>query len=183
MIDLSNPYVKNDITLRLLEDRVIFLDSELYPEFASFIVKQLLLLDANDKKKDIKMFINSPGGDVVSGLMIIDTIKNIKPDVSTIVMGQAASMAAVIASCGAKGKRFASENSRIMIHQVTSGAFGQESDIAIRAKEISRLKIQLNGILVSTTGKNIKQITKDTDRDFFMTADEALMYGIIDAII
>jgi len=180
---MNDGYGKFDITYRLLKDRVILLDTTVYDYSASEVVKQLMLLEAEDKKKDIKMFINSPGGVVTDGLMIIDTMNLISPDVSTIIMGQAASMEAVIASCGTRGKRFATKNSRIMIHQVSGGTWGTESDIAIQAAEAARLKKQLNTILSKNTGKTVKKVEQDTERDYYMSAQEALEYGLIDKII
>ncbi len=171
-----------DIYSRLLKDRIIILGSEINDYVANSIIAQMLFLEAEDPDKDIFLYINSPGGIVTSGLAIYDTMQFIKCDVSTICIGQAASMGAVLLAAGAKGKRYALPNSRIMLHQPMGGFSGQASEIEIHAKEIIRLKERLNEILSKHTGQPIKKIRKDTDRDFFMSAQEALEYGIIDKI-
>ena len=168
---------------RLLDDRIILLSGEINDEVASAVVAQLLFLEAEDAEKDIYMYINSPGGVVTSGFSIFDTMNYIKPDVATICMGQAASMGAFLLSSGQKGKRYALPNARIMIHQPLGGAQGQATEIEIQTKEILRIKRNLNEILSANTGQKLAKIEKDTDRDFFMSADEALKYGIIDQIL
>ena len=172
-----------DIYSRLLKDRIILLSGEINDEVASAVVAQLLFLEAEDAEKDIYMYINSPGGVVTSGFSIFDTMNYIKPDVATICMGQAASMGAFLLSSGQKGKRYALPNARIMIHQPLGGAQGQATEIEIQTKEILRIKRNLNEILSANTGQKLAKIEKDTDRDFFMSADEALKYGIIDQIL
>ena len=172
-----------DIYSRLLKDRIIFLGGEIEDNIANSIIAQLLFLDAQDKEKDIVMYINSPGGVVTSGLAIYDTMRHIKADVSTVCVGQAASMGAVLLSAGTKGKTYSLPNSRVMIHQPSGGARGQATDIQIQAKEIEKLKKRLNEILSEATGKNIEEIYTDTERDNFMSAEEALTYGIIDKIL
>lgn len=172
-----------DIYSRLLKDRIIMLSGEINDDVASSIVSQLLFLEAEDPEKDIYLYINSPGGVVTSGLSIYDTMNYIRADVSTICIGQAASMGAFLLSCGAKDKRFALPNSRIMIHQPLGGAQGQATDIEIQANEILRIKKTLNEILAKNTNQSIKKIEKDTDRDFFMSAAEAKEYGIIDKVL
>jgi len=172
-----------DIYSRLLKDRIIFLGDTVYDALANLVIAQLLFLAAEDPEKDISLYINSPGGSVTAGLAIYDTIQFIKCDVSTICIGQAASMGAVLLAAGAKSKRFALPNSRIMIHQPMGGAQGQASEIEIQAKEILRIREILNGILVDHTGKSIDVIQQDTDRDFFMSAEEAREYGLIDDVI
>lgn len=172
-----------DIYSRLLKDRIIMLSGEINDEVAASIVAQLLFLEAEDPQKDIYLYINSPGGVITSGFSIYDTMNYIKPDVCTICIGQAASMGAFLLSCGAKEKRFALPNSRIMIHQPLGGARGQASDIEIQAKEILRLKSILNEILAKNTGQKISKILKDTERDFFMSALEAKEYGLIDKVL
>lgn len=172
-----------DIYSRLLKDRIIMLSGEINDDVASSIVSQLLFLEAEDPEKDIYLYINSPGGVVTSGLSIYDTMNYIRADVSTICIGQAASMGAFLLSCGAKDKRFALPNSRIMIHQPLGGAQGQATDIEIQANEILRIKKTLNEILAKNTNQSIKKIEKDTDRDFFMSAAEAKDYGIIDKVL
>ena len=172
-----------DIYSRLLKDRIIFLSGEVRDEVSDIIIAQLLFLESEDPNKDIHFYINSPGGVVTSGLAIYDTMNYIKPDVSTICIGQAASMGAVLLSSGAKGKRFSLPNSNIMIHQPSGGAQGQASDIVIQAEQILKIKGNLNRILAENTGKDLKTIEKDTDRDFAMTAEEALKYGLIDKVI
>lgn len=172
-----------DIYSRLLKDRIIFLSGEVNDQMSDIIIAQLLFLESEDPDKDIQFYINSPGGVVTSGLAIYDTMNYIKPDVSTICIGQAASMAAVLLSSGAKGKRYSLPNSNIMIHQPSGGAQGQASDIVIQAEQIIKIKERLNHILAANTGQDIKKIEKDTDRDFAMTASEALEYGLIDQVI
>ena len=172
-----------DIYSPLLKNRIIFLGSQVNSGVANSIVAQMLFLEADDPDKDIFLYINSPGGSVTDGLAIYDTMNYIKPDVSTICIGQAASMGAVLLAAGAKGKRFAVPNARIMIHQVMGGAQGQAADIEIQAKEILRIKKILNDILTDATGKSFEKIEKDSDRDYFMSAPEAKEYGIIDDVI
>ena len=172
-----------DIYSRLLKDRIIFLGDAIDDHIANIVIAQLLFLESQDKDRDIKLYVNSPGGSVTSGLAILDTMNYIKPDVSTICVGMAASMGAVLLSGGAKGKRLALVNSEIMIHQVLGGAEGQASDIKIRAERILKMKDQLNKMLSDNTGQPMSKIEKDTDRDYFMTADEAKKYGLIDKII
>ena len=172
-----------DIYSRLLKDRIVMLSGEIDDAVASSIVAQLLFLEAEDPDKDIYLYINSPGGVVTSGFSIYDTMNYIKPDVSTICIGQAASMGAFLLSCGARGKRYALPNSRIMIHQPLGGAQGQATDIEIQAKEILRMKEILNGILSQNSGKDLAQVEKDTDRDFFMSAEDAVQYGLIDQVL
>ena len=172
-----------DIYSRLLKERIIFLGTGIDDYVSSLIIAQLLFLEADNAKKDIYMYINSPGGVITSGFGIIDTMNYIKPDIATICVGQAASMAAMILSSGAKGKRSALENSRIMIHQPLGGVQGQATDIEIHTKEILFLKKRLNNILSQNTGKTIKTIEKDTNRDNFMSTQEAIAYGMIDEIV
>lgn len=172
-----------DIYSRLLKERIIFLGGPIDDHVANIVVAQLLHLEHEDPKKDIYLYINSPGGSVTAGLAIMDTMNLIKPDVSTICVGIAASMGALLLSSGAKGKRYALPNSEVMIHQVMGGAEGQASDIEINAKHILRTKENLNKILAKNTGKKFDQVEKDADRDYWMTSDEAKKYGIIDDII
>lgn len=172
-----------DIYSRLLKDRIIFLGSAINDVVANTIIAQLLFLESKDKNKDIKLYINSNGGSVTSGLAIYDTMQYVKSNISTICIGSAASMAALLLSAGAKNKRFALPNSSIMIHQIMGGAEGQASDIKIRAEYILKLKDRLDKILVKHTGQNLPKIEKDTDRDYFMSSEEALKYGIIDKIV
>ena len=172
-----------DIYSRLLKERIIFLGSGIDDNVASLVIAQLLFLEADDPEKDIYMYINSPGGVITSGFGILDTMNYIKPDICTICMGQAASMAAVLLSAGAKGKRSALENSRVMIHQPLGGASGQASDIRIQADEILFLKDKLNQELSQRTGQPLERIQEDTDRDFFMSPSEAVSYGIIDSVL
>ena len=172
-----------DIYSRLLKERIIFLGTPIDDYVSSLIIAQLLFLEAEDSEKDIYMYINSPGGVVTSGFGILDTMNYIKPDISTICMGQAASMAAVLLSCGTKGKRMILENARVMIHQPLGGVSGQASDIEIHTKEILYLRDKLNSILSKNTGQSIKTIERDTNRDNFMSSDKALEYGLIDEII
>ncbi|THB76242.1 MAG: ATP-dependent Clp endopeptidase proteolytic subunit ClpP [Desulfobacteraceae bacterium] len=171
-----------DIYSRLLKDRIIFLGSAVNDEISNLIVAQLLFLESEDPDKDISFYINSPGGVVTAGMAIYDTMKYIKPDVVTMCVGQAASMGALLLTAGAKGKRYALPNSRIMIHQPSGGAQGQVTDITIQANEILRMKEKLNQILVEHTGQDIEKISQDTERDYFMTAMEAKEYGIIDRV-
>ena len=172
-----------DIFSRLLRERIIFLGSEIDDDVANSIVAQLLLLDSENPEKDIMLYINSPGGVITAGMAIYDTMKLIKADVSTICLGDAASMGAFLLSGGTKGKRLALPNARIMIHQPLGGAKGQATDIEIEAKEILRMKSMLNGLLSEHTGQKLETLKKDTERDNFMTAQEALEYGLIDKII
>jgi len=171
-----------DIYSLLLKQRIIFLNSAIDDHIASLIVAQLLYLEAEDPEKDISLYINSPGGVVTSGMAIFDTMNYIKPDVSTICIGQAASMGALLLAAGTKGKRISLPNSRIMIHQPLGGAQGQASDIEIAANEILSLRKKLNHILKEATGQPLKKIETDTDRNYFLSAEEALKYGIIDKI-
>jgi ATP-dependent Clp protease, protease subunit len=172
-----------DIYSRLLKDRIIFLGEPIDDHVANIVIAQLLFLDAEASDKDIKFYINSPGGSVSAGLAIYDTMQYIKSDVSTICVGMAASMGAFLLAAGAPGKRFALPNSEIMIHQVLGGAEGQASDVKIRAEHIIKTKDKMNSLLALHTGQNIKTVEKDTDRDNFMSADEAKKYGIIDKVI
>lgn len=172
-----------DIYSRLLKDRIIMLSGEVNDQVASSIVAQLLFLEAQDPDKDIYFYINSPGGVITSGLSMFDTMNYIKPDIVTICIGQAASMGAFLLASGTKGKRYALPNARIMIHQPSGGAQGQSTDIQIQAQEIQRLKDTLNQILAEKTGKKAKQIEKDTERDNFMSAEEAVEYGLIDKVL
>ena len=172
-----------DIYSRLLRERIIFLGGPIDDNVANIVIAQLLFLENEDPKKDIKLYINSPGGSVTSAMAIYDTMNHVKPDVSTVCVGIAASAAAVLLSSGEKGKRFCLPNSEVMIHQVMGGVEGQASDIAITAKHILRTKENLNRILAKNSGKTPAQIEKDSDRDYYMTADEAKKYGIIDEII
>ncbi len=171
-----------DIYSRLLKDRVIFLGSEIDDNLANLVIAQLLFLEGEDPGKDINLYINSPGGSITAGMAIYDTMQYIKPDVSTICVGMAASMGAFLLSAGTKGKRFALPNSEIMIHQPSGGATGQAADIDIQAKRIMAIKKRLNEILAANTGQTLKRIEKDTDRDYFMTSIEAKEYGIIDDV-
>ena len=172
-----------DIFSRLLRERIIFLGTEIDDEVANSVVAQLLLLDSENPEKDIMLYINSPGGSVTAGFAIYDTMQHIRADVSTICLGQAASMGAFLLSSGTKGKRMALPHSRVLIHQPLGGAQGQATDIEIQAAEIIRIKKSLNEILASNTGQSIKKIEKDTDRDYIMTPQEALEYGMIDKVI
>lgn len=172
-----------DIYSRLLKDRVIFLGEPIDDAVANTVIAQLLFLDAENSKEDIKIYINSPGGSVTSAMALYDTMQHIKADVSTICIGQAASAAAVLLACGKKGKRLSLPNSRVLIHQVMGGAEGQQKDVEIQAREMARIKNQINAILAKHTGQPVGKIEKDTDRDYFMTAEEAKKYGIIDKII
>ncbi|MDR0965773.1 MAG: ATP-dependent Clp endopeptidase proteolytic subunit ClpP [Myxococcales bacterium] len=172
-----------DIYSRLLKDRIIILGTEINDDVANVVTAQLLFLESEDPDKDINFYINSPGGSVTSGFAIYDTMQYVKCPVSTICMGQAASMGAFLLAAGAKGKRFALPNARIMIHQVLGGARGQASDIEIHAKEILRMKSRLNELLASHTGQSIEKIGQDTDRDNFMSAEQAKDYGLIDQVV
>ena len=172
-----------DIYSRLLKDRIIMLSGEVNDAVASSIVAQMLFLEAEDPEKDIYFYINSPGGVVTAGMAIFDTMNYIRPDITTICIGQAASMGAFLLSCGEKGKRYALPHARIMIHQPLGGAQGQATDIAIQAEEILRMKKELNEILSKNTGQTIKQVEKDTDRDNFMSAEESKKYGMIDEVL
>ena len=172
-----------DIYSRLLQDRIVFIGSGIDDQVASIIIAQLLFLQSQDAKKDISVYINSPGGVVTSGLGIYDTMKFLTCDVATYCVGQAASMGAVLLSAGTKGKRFALPNARIMIHQPHGGAEGQAVDIRIQADEIIRNRLILNQILANATGKPLEQVEKDTDRDFFMSAEEARAYGLVDTVL
>ncbi|MBU5256173.1 ATP-dependent Clp endopeptidase proteolytic subunit ClpP [Tissierella praeacuta] len=172
-----------DIYSRLLKERIIFLGSEVNDMTANLIVAQLLFLEAEDPDKDIQLYINSPGGSVSAGFAIFDTMQYIKPDVSTICMGMAASMGAFLLAAGAKGKRFALPNADIMIHQPLGGAKGQAEDIRIQAEKIIEIRERINKILADRTGQPLEKVSKDTDRDYYMTAEEAKEYGIIDEVI
>ncbi len=172
-----------DIYSRLLKERIIFLGEPLDDAVANTVIAQLLFLDAENSKEDIKLYINSPGGSVTSALALYDTMQHVKAQVMTICIGQAASAAAVLLAAGAKGKRMALPNARVLIHQVMGGAEGQQKDIVIAANEITRIKNQLNLILSKHTGQPTKKIENDTDRDFWMTAEEARKYGLLDKII
>ncbi len=172
-----------DIYSRLLKERIIFLGSEIDDTTADLVMAQLIFLEYEDPEKDITIYVNSPGGVVSSGLAIYDTIQYIKPDVSTICIGQAASMGAILLAAGTKGKRFALPHARVMLHQPIGGAGGQAADIAIHAKEIIRVKNSLNTIIQKHSGQDIEVIARDTDRNFFMSAKEAKAYGIIDDIL
>ncbi len=172
-----------DIYSRLLKDRIIFLGTAMNDEVANLLIAQLLFLESEDPDKDINFYINSPGGLVTAGMAVYDTMQYIKPDITTVCIGQAASMGAVLLTAGTTGKRYSLPNSRILIHQPMGGFQGQASDIEIQAREILRMKDTLNQILVRHTGKKLEQIQGDTDRDFFMTGEEAKKYGIIDHVI
>ncbi len=172
-----------DIFSRLLKDRIVFIGSDITDAVANVVIAQLLFLESESPETPIYLYINSPGGHVTSGLAIYDTIQYVKPEVSTICIGQAVSMAAVLLASGAAGKRYALPHSRVMIHQVLGGVQGQASDIEIHAKEIVRVKKQLNSILEKHTGQTFERIVNDTDRDFFMSAQDSIDYGIVDAII
>ena len=172
-----------DIFSRLLNDRIVMLSEEVNDTTASLVVAQLLYLEAQDPDKDIQFYINSPGGSVTAGLAIYDTMQYIKPDVSTICIGMAASMGAFLLSSGAKGKRIALPNAEIMIHQPSGGSQGQATDIQIQAEQILKIKKRLNEILAANTGRDVSEIERDTERDHFMTAEEAREYGLIDKVI
>ena len=172
-----------DIYSRLLKERLIFMVGPVNDQMATLVVAQLLFLESENPEKEISLYINSPGGSVSAGMAIYDTMQFIKPDVSTLCTGMAASMGAFLLAAGAKGKRFSLPNSRIMIHQPSGGSQGMASDIEIQAKEILYLRTRLNGIMAERTGQSIEQIAKDTDRDRFMSADEAVEYGLIDKVL
>lgn len=172
-----------DIYSRLLKDRIIFLGSEVNDAVADVIAAQLLFLESEDPEQDIHLYVNSPGGSVTAGLAIYDTMQYVTPDVSTMCVGQAASMGAVLLTAGAAGKRFALPHSRIMLHQPLGGVQGQAADIDIHAREVLRIREELNNILMKHTGQTMKKIEKDTDRDMFMTSKQALDYGVIDEVI
>ncbi len=172
-----------DIYSRLLKERIIFLGTAIDDNVANLIIAQLLFLQSEDSTKDISIYVNSPGGSVTAGMAIYDTIQFIKAPVATFCLGQAASMGAVLLAAGAKGKRYALPNARIMIHQPWGGAQGTASDISIQAEEILRMKRELNGILAKHSGQSIEKLTKDTDRDYFMSGQEAKDYGLVDGVI
>ena len=172
-----------DIYSRLLKDSIVFVGSPIDDDVANLIIAQMLFLEADDPDRDVSVYINSPGGSVTAGLAILDTMRFIKPDISTFCVGQAASMAAVLLSAGTKGKRFALPNSRIIIHQPLGGVQGQATDIDIHAREILRMRETLNGILAGTTGQSVERIAEDTDRDYIMTSERAKEYGLIDEVI
>jgi len=172
-----------DIFSRLLRERIIFLGGPINDEVANLVIAQLLFLQSEDPKKEISLYINSPGGVVTAGLAIIDTMRHIQPAVSTVCVGMAASMAAVMLAAGEKGKRFILPNAEVMIHQPSGGAEGQAADIEITAKQILKLRERLNKILADATGQSLKKIESDVDRDFFMTAEESVAYGIVDKIL
>ncbi len=172
-----------DIYSRLLRDRIIFLGSEVVDEVANVVIAQLLFLEAEDSEKDIHLYINSPGGSVTSGMAIYDTMQFVRPDISTTCVGQAASMGAWLLAAGARGKRTALSNSRILIHQPMGGTQGQATDIDIQAREILNTRERMNRILAAHTGRQIEQIAKDTDRDYYMSGEEAREYGIVDRVV
>ena len=172
-----------DLYSRLLKDRIVFLGSQVYDEIANIIIAQLLFLEAEDCDKDIQFYINSPGGSVSAGMAIVDTMQYVKPQVATICLGQAASMGAMILAAGEKGKRYALPHSSVMIHQPMGGAGGQASDIEIRATEILRIKDVMNNLMSKYTGQPLDKVVADSDRDYYMTAQEALEYGIIDRVM
>ncbi len=172
-----------DIYSRLLKDRIIFVGSAIDSEIANLIVAQLLFLESEDPEKDISFYINSPGGVVTAGMAIYDTMQYIKPDVATVCIGQAASMGALLLTAGAKGKRFALPNSRVMIHQPLGGTQGQATDIKIQAEEILKMKDKLNQMLSYHTGQDIERVAQDTERDYFMSAEQAKEYGIVDKVV
>lgn len=172
-----------DIYSRLLKERIIFIGDIIDDHAANLIIAQLLYLDSDDKQKDIKLYVNSPGGSVTAGLAVYDTMQYVAPDVQTICVGMAASMGALLLAAGTKGKRFALPNAEMMIHQVMGGAEGQATDIKIRAEHILKIKDRMNAIMAKHTGQTVKVIERDSDRDFFMSAEEAKKYGLIDKII
>jgi len=172
-----------DIYSRLLKDRIVFIGTPIDDNIANLIIAQLLFLQMEDSDKDINVYINSPGGHVTSGLAVYDTMQFVKPDVNTYCIGQAASMGALLLAGGTKGKRYALPNARIMIHQPWGGTQGTASDIHIQAKEILRVRERINKLLVNHTGQSLEKVEKDTDRDYFMTADEAMKYGLVDNVI
>jgi ATP-dependent Clp protease protease subunit len=172
-----------DIYSRLLKDRIIFLGTEIDDHVANLITAQLLFLESDDPEKDVYLYINSPGGQITSGMAIYDTMQYISPDVVTVCVGQAASMGAVLLTAGAKGKRYALPHARIMIHQPLGGYKGQASDVEIQAREMLRVKAEMNEIMAKHTGQSIKKVSADSDRDFFMTATQAQEYGIVDKVV
>lgn len=172
-----------DIYSRLLKERIIFVGSPINDDLANVVIAQMLFLESEDPDKDIHLYINCPGGVVTAGLAIYDTMQYVRPDISTLCMGQAASLAAVLLASGVRGKRYALPHARIMIHQPMGGFQGQAADIAIQAKEILRLREKINELLASHTGQGLPKIQSDTDRDFFMSSDEAMAYGLIDEIV
>ncbi|MFA6553123.1 MAG: ATP-dependent Clp endopeptidase proteolytic subunit ClpP [Patescibacteria group bacterium] len=172
-----------DIYSRLLKDRIIFLGNPITDDVANTVIAQLLFLDSEDKTKDIKLYINTPGGSVTAGMAIYDTMQYVKPDVATICVGMAASMGAVLLAAGKKGKRFVLPNSEVLLHQVMGGAEGQAIDVQIRAEHILRIRDRLNDMIAKHTGQTLDRIKKDTDRDFFMNAEQAKKYGVVDKII
>jgi ATP-dependent Clp protease protease subunit len=172
-----------DIYSRLLRDNIIFLGTPIDDTVANLIIAQLLFLEAEDPEKDIQMYINSPGGSITAGMAIYDTMQFVRPDVTTICIGQAASMGAVLLCAGTKGKRYSLPNSNVMIHQILGGAEGQATDVEIRVRYMLKLKQRLNGIISKHTGKSIEQVEKDTDRDNFMTPEEAKAYGLVDEVV
>ena len=172
-----------DIYSRLLKERIIFLGTEIHDAVANAVIAQMIFLEYEDPEKDIIVYINSPGGSVSAGLAIYDTMQHVKCDVSTICVGSAASMGAILLGAGTKGKRFILPHSRVMIHQPAGGATGQASDISITAKEIIKIKTQLNGILAKHTEKPLEEIIKDTDRNFYLNAQEAIAYGLVDSVL
>lgn len=172
-----------DIYSRLLKERIIFIGEPIDERVANSVIAQLLFLDSQDNKKEIKIYINTPGGSVTDGLAIYDTIQYVKADISTICVGLAASMGALLLGAGAKGKRFALPNSQILIHQVMGGAEGQAADIKIKAEQILKIKDKLNAIMAKHTGQPLSKVEKDTDRDYYMTAEEAVKYGLVDKVI
>jgi ATP-dependent Clp protease, protease subunit len=172
-----------DIYSRLLKDRIIFLGTSIDDDVANLVIAQMLFLEGEDPEKDINLYINSPGGSVSAGMAIYDTMQYVKPSVSTLCMGQASSMGAVLLAAGAKGSRWALPNVRIMIHQPVGGFYGQASDIEIQTKEILRLKATLNQILANHTGQPLERLVRDTDRDFFMTSRDAVDYGLVDEVV
>lgn len=172
-----------DIYSRLLKERIVFIGSPINDDIANVVIAQLLFLESEDPSKDIHVYINSPGGEVAAGMAIYDTMQYVKPDISTICMGQASSMGAILLTAGKKGKRYALPHARIMIHQPLAGVQGAASDISIHAKEILRVRERLNKILAEHSGQNLERIQADTDRDYFMTAEEAREYGLIDEIV
>lgn len=172
-----------DIYSRLLKDRIIFLGTPIDDYVANLLIAQLLFLESEDPEKDINIYINSPGGSVTAGLAIYDTMQYIKPDITTLCIGQAASMDAILLAAGTKGKRYSLPHSRIMIHQPMGGSYGQASDIAIQAKEILRMRESLNQILANHTGQALDKIQADTDRDFFMSGEESRLYGLVDHVM
>jgi len=179
----SRGVAQHDIYSRLLQDRIIFCGSPITDQVANVIIAQLLFLDADDPDRDVFIYLNSPGGSVSAGLAIFDTMQYLKSDVSTICMGMAASMGAFLLAAGTKGKRYALPNSRIMIHQPSGGAQGQAADMEIHAREILKTRDRLNQLLAESTGQTVKKIGKDSDRDYFMTAEEAVEYGLVDRVI